>query len=398
MIRLFLISLIVILPGSSAVADLPSSKLSELLPTEAGKFHQLPALRPPIELAKENILRPDILSGAKSAEDLGVIAGEVDYLSPEGDKLTVEMVETQRDSDAYSLLTLVRRKLRASGAVPTLLPEDFAPALIQWTGGIAFVRGAVFVRITAQGASQKDSSVPIALGAALAQPLDRGEGDIPVLVKHLPNWQTAQQSALYAVNIGALTESIPDQSILNEISFDGDAEAVAAYYGTSQLVIIEFNTPQLAGDNDRRIAAKIQELHNQGQPAPTAYRRVGNYSVFVFNAPDEKTADELIDQVKYEKLVQWLGDNPHWYEKAVREWAQTSAGVIVAVLESSGLALVSCLAIGGTIGALLFRRRRALQRQAALFSDAGGMVRLNLDEITAISDSNRLLPDGKPKH
>src|SRR5229473_1187371 len=146
MIRLFLISLIVILPGSPALADLPSSKLSELLPTEAGKFHQLPSLRPPIDLAKENILRPDILSGAKSPEELGVIAGEVDYLSPEGDKLTVEIVETQRDSDAYSLLTLVRRKLRDSGAVPTLLPEDFAPALIQWTGGIAFVRGAVFVR------------------------------------------------------------------------------------------------------------------------------------------------------------------------------------------------------------------------------------------------------------
>ena len=235
------------------------------------------------------------------------------------------------------------------------------------------------------------------LGSALAQRLDKGEGDMPVLVKHLPDWQNAQRSAIYAVNIGALTESIPNQSILNEISFDGDAEAVAAYYGASQLVIVEFNTPQLAGDNDRQIAAKIQELRTQGQPIPNAYRRVGNYSVFVFNAKDERAANQLIDQVKYEQVVQWLGDNPHWYEKAVREWAQTSAGVIVAVLESSGLALISCLAIGGAIGALLFRRRRALQRQAALYSDAGGMVRLNLDDITAISDSNRLLPDGKRK-
>ena len=90
-----------------------------------------------------------------------------------------------------------------------------------------------------------------ALGAGLAQPLDKGEGDVPVLVKHLPDWQTAQQSAIYAVNIGAVTQSIPNQPILNEISFEGEAEAVLAQYGSSRLVIVEFNTPQLSGDNDQ---------------------------------------------------------------------------------------------------------------------------------------------------
>src|SRR6266852_2587216 len=76
---------------------------------------------------------------------------------------------------------------------------------------------------------------------------------------------------------------------------------VVSNYGPSQLVIVEFTTPQFASDNDRRITAKIHELKNQGQPVPTAYRRVGNYSVFVFNAPDEQTAKQLIDQVKYQQ-------------------------------------------------------------------------------------------------
>ena len=380
-----------------ARADLPSSKLVALLPIEVGQFHQVPApsLRPPTHLAQEDVLRPDILSGANSPEDLGVVAGEADYYSRQGEKVTVEVLKTQRDSDAFSVFTLIRKKLLDSGVTPTLTPESFATALIQWKGGIAFVRGPVFVRITSQNSASADSNELTALGAGLAQPLDKGDGDIPVLVKHLPDWQTAQQRAIYAVNIGALTQSIPNQPILNEISFEGESEAVLAHYGSSQLVIVEFNTPQLSGDNDRRITAKIQELRNQNQAVPSAYRRVGNYSVFVFNAPDEKTANELIDQVKYEQVVQWLGDNPHWYEKAVREWARTSAGVFVAVLESSGLALVLCLGVGGTIGALLFRHRRRLQKQAALYSDAGGMVRLDLEETTQTIRRNRLLTGKK---
>jgi len=380
-----------------ARADLPSSKLVALLPIEVGQFHQVPApsLRPPIHLAQEDVLRPDILSGANSPEDLGDVAGEADYYSRQGEKVTVEVLKTQRDSDAFSVFTLIRKKLLDSGVTPTLTPESFATALIQWKGGIAFVRGPVFVRITSQNSAAADSNELTALGAGLAQPLDKGDGDIPVLVKHLPDWQTAQQRAIYAVNIGALTQSIPNQPILNEISFEGESEAVLAHYGSSRLVIVEFNTPQLSGDNDRRITAKIQELRNQNQAVPSAYRRVGNYSVFVFNAPDEKTANELIDQVKYEQVVQWLGDNPHWYEKAVREWARTSAGVFVAVLESSGLALVLCLGVGGTIGALLFRHRRRLQKQAALYSDAGGMVRLDLEETTQTIRRNRLLTGKK---
>jgi len=382
---------------SLARADLPSSKLIALLPLDVGQFHQVPAtsLRPPIHLAQDDVLRPDILSGANSPEDLGVVAGEADYYSREGEKITVEVIKTQRDSDAFSVFTLIRKKLLDSGVTPTLTAETFATALIHWKGGIAFVRGPVFLRITSQNPSLADSNKLTALGAGLAQPLDKGEGDVPVLVKHLPDWQTAQQSAIYAVNIGAVTQSIPNQPILNEISFEGEAEAVLAQYGSSRLVIVEFNTPQLSSDNDRRIAAKIPELRNQNQPVPSAYRRVGNYSVFVFNAPDEKTANQLIDQVKYEQVIQWLGDNPHWYEKAVRAWVQTSAGVFVAVLESSGLALILCLGLGGTIGTLLFRHRRRLQKQAALYSDAGGMVRLDLEETTQTTRQNRLLTEQK---
>ena len=121
---------------------------------------------------------------------------------------------------------------------------------------------------------------------------------------------------------------------------------------------------------------------------------MGNYSVFVFNAPDEKTANALVEQVKYEQVVQWLGDDPHLYERLQRYLTQTSAGVLVAVLKSSGLSLILCLAIGGLIGTMLFRHRRA--QKAAAYSDAGGSIRLNLDELTEPVKTGRLLKSAEP--
>lgn len=214
--------------------------------------------------------------------------------------------------------------------------------------------------------------------------------DIPILVKHLPNWESVQQQAKYVVNLDDLKRAVPNQPVFDAVSFEGGTEAVTASYGQSQLAIVEFSTPQFSVDNDQRIAAKIQELKAQSQPAPTAYRRVGNYSVFVFNGKDEASANQLIDQVQYQKTVQWLGEDPHLYQKLQRYFTETSAGVLVAVLKSSGLSLIACLALGGLLGFLLFRQRRA--QSAAAYSDAGGSVRLNLDQLTDTHAHSRMLP------
>jgi hypothetical protein len=233
------------------------------------------------------------------------------------------------------------------------------------------------------------------LGRAVAELLDKGSGDIPVLAKHLPEWETVKQHPLYAVSPKTLNEVVPNQPVLNALSFEGGAEAVAANYGQSQLVIVEFNTPQLASDNDVRITAKIQELRNQGQPVPTAYRRVGNYCVFVFNAPDERAANQLIDQVKYQQVVQWLGNPPDNLAERRREFIYTTLGVFVSVVKASGIAIVLCVAVGGLLGALLFSRRRSRQTTAQAYSDAGGMLRLNIDELSAPTDAGKLIGPGK---
>jgi hypothetical protein len=386
------ITVMVLSALTSVSAHPPSPEVTKMFPLDLGGFHQLESMKPLVTLAQQGVLQPQYFApGADPNHPSAVLGAEAEYLSAEGNKLLVEIVRSQSDSNAYSLFTLAVKRLREGEQRAGLRPGEVGTASIVTARSISFFKGTTFARVTNENGNTSEPA--IALARLLAATFDKGEDDIPVLVKHLPDWQTAQRNAVYAVNIGALRDAISNQPILNELNFDGGTEAVTANYGQSQLVIVEFTTPQFSVDNDQRIAAKIQELRSQGQAVPSAYRRIGNYSVFVFNAPDQKTANDLIDQVKYEKVVQWLGEDPHLYERLQRYLAQTSAGVLAAVLKSSGLSLLLCLGIGTLIGALLFRRRRA--QQAALYSDAGGGVRLNLDELTGAGNSRRLLGRGE---
>jgi hypothetical protein len=351
-------------------------------------------MRPLIDLDREGLLNLESFRARADKDKLPVIGGEVDYLSPEGEKLTVEILRFNADSDAYSFLTLVAKKMREAEPTERMSLGGVGTASVTTASRIAFYKGAAFVRITNTSAKSEGSNGIIALGRLFADRIDKGEGDVPVLLKHLPEWETAQANAVYVVVLQSLRDQVRNQSVLDAVSFEGGAEAVAANYGQSQLVIVEFNTPQLAGDNDGRITAKIQELRKQGQSVPTAYRRVGNYSVFVFNAPDERTANQLIDQVKYQQVVQWLGNPPDNLAERRREFIYTTLGVFVSVVKASGIAIVLCVAVGGLLGALLFSRRRARQASAQAYSDAGGMLRLNIDELSAPTDAGKLIGPG----
>ena len=234
-----------------------------------------------------------------------------------------------------------------------------------------------------------------ASAAAPAQSLDLGdvggEDGIPVLVKHLPDWESARSRSTYALNLADLRKALPDAPALEVVPFAGGTEAVAADYGAAgRLVIVEFSTPQFAADADARINARIGELRAAQQPAPTVYRRKGNYSVFVFGGADEAAARQLVDRVHYEKDVRWLGRDPHANERYNRYWINMSAGVLVNTIKAAGLAIVACLCVGGMLGMFVFRKRRSQAAVAARYSDAGGMMRLNLDDHT-----RRLLGQGE---
>lgn len=311
------------------------------------------------------------------------------YIAANGDTFEVVLARTQNDSSAYALLTA------AGPQGKEVKLSEIGTASIVEARSIDFVKGNAYAHLVNLSNSTSDELAQLA--HSLAQQLDKGEDDIPVLIKHLPNWETVQPRASYVVSLQALKDLLPQQRVLDAVSFEGSAEASLANYDAGKLLIIEFNTAKIASDNDWNIKTKINELRGAGSDAsalPTAYRRVGNYSVFVFDAPSESAANELIDQVKYQQVVQWLGNNPYAYEQATREFTETTLGVFVSVVKASGLAFATCLAVGGFLGALLFARRRAQQRAAEAYSDAGAMLRLNLDEMTRETNPARLLGPG----
>jgi hypothetical protein len=394
-VRLITAVIVLLLFGSAlrAKTDSPSAEATKHLPEQIGSFKAAGAPIPFWSDTSPRVFDDDSVMRA--------------YVGDDGGRYSVQLQTTENDAAAFALLTHARALFNRPGGDLKLVFDDIGTASFtngseagDYKGVVCFYKGRVFVSVMpnvqpATGEQAKE------LARELAKQLDAGEGEIPVLIKHLPDAGNTSKTAIYSVSLENIKEAVAlggpqrasngqSQPVLDVLDFDGGTEAVAANYGQSQLVIVEFTTPQFSVDNDSRIWTRIAELKSKNEPTPTAYRRVGNYSVFVFNAADDKTANGLIDQVKYEQVVQWLGDDPHLADRLQRYLTQTSAGVLVAVLKSSGLSLVLCLGIGGLVGALLFRHRRA--QRAAAFSDAGGSIRLNLDELTDPTNRRPLLP------
>lgn len=361
------------------LADSTSGEAAKLLPDKVGELTALGAAR-------------STTSAFEAKKDIyGVeLAISRSYRSARGEKYRVELVRTRMDRGAYSLYSNEAQKMPVDAP---RLDNAGTASILNRDDRFLFYKGLTFVSITDESRSP-DPEKLTSFAKLVAEPLDKGEGEIPVLVKHLPDWETVKHRVVYALDLSTLQEVAGNRPVLEAVNFAGGAEAVTANYGPSRLVIIEHTTPQLATDNDARINARLSELRNSGQPVPSGYRRVGNYAVFVFDAPDEATATQLVDKVAYEQVVQWLGNNPYLFERARREYSETTAGVILSVIKASGLSLLVCLGIGGIFGSIIFRRRRAQQAVTEAYSDAGGMLRLNLDEITQQVDPSRLLGKG----
>jgi hypothetical protein len=263
-------------------------------------------------------------------------------------------------------------------------------------GQIYLSKGATVAVISGSASpTDSDNAALLAFAPSFAETLDAGSGEIPVLVKHLPDWETMRDEATYAVSFDQLQKIAGHRPVLDVVSFAGGTEAASATYRSAgHLVIVEYATPQLASEADAAINARLATLPGEGKSVPSAYRRVGNYAVFVFDAPDERAAAGLIDRVTYEKDVRWLGENPYAVERANRAWLNMSTSVIVNTVKATGIAIVVCLTIGGVFGGWIFARRRAQAALSEKFSDAGGMLRLNIDEMSAQNNAAHLIGQG----
>ena len=213
---------------------------------------------------------------------------------------------------------------------------------------------------------------------------------IPVLIKHLPDWENALKRTTYILNRTDLRNALGEKQVFELIEFESGTEAVTAPYEQGKLLIVEFSTPQASVDADEKIK---QTLAETVQSPPIFYRRIGNYNAFVFDTTDEAAANILLDQIKYEKNVHWLGSDPFLLKRAERAFVLTTSDIFVTttVVIVGGLGF-SVLA-GIIVGIFFFYLREQKRSTMTAFSDAGGMTRLNLDGFTPQNSPDRLLKD-----
>ena len=216
---------------------------------------------------------------------------------------------------------------------------------------------------------------------------------IPVLIKHLPDWENARNSATYIRNANELRSALGEQPIFGAIEFVGGTEAVTAPYPQGKLLIVEYSTPQASVDTDNKVKQILGENGENQESAGVFYRRIGNYNVFLFEGASESEANALFEQIKYEKVVQWLGEDPTLLQKAERAIVQSTADLFLSTVLAIVLGLGFAVLTGITVGIVFYRLREQRRGTMEGFSDAGGMTRLNLDELTPPISAERLLKD-----
>lgn len=210
-----------------------------------------------------------------------------------------------------------------------------------------------------------------------SQEISEVEG-VPVLMLHLPEWNKVKENAVFATEINDLKPLLGERQVFDLIEFRGGTEAAAASYDAGKLLIIEYTTPQAAAFADQQF---LQRLAQNNDPS-IVYRRIGNYGVFVFDATDQIAATALVDQVKYEKSVQWLGEDPFLINRFERYLALTGRDVALSTMMWIAGAATIAISLGIIAGLLFFRFRDRQRGSQAAFSDAGGMTRLNLDDLS----------------
>lgn len=205
------------------------------------------------------------------------------------------------------------------------------------------------------------------------------EDGIPVLVKHLPDWENVLPNVVFATDIETLRAGIGDKPLFDIVEFSDGTEAAAARYAAGTLVLIEYTNPQAAAYADERFKARIA---NFPPDSGLVYRKIGNYAAFVFDASDQAAAGALLDQIKYEKTVQWLGEDPYLYKRFERYMVSTVKDIFFSTVLFIVVGLAMSI-IGGIATGFVFYRLREKRRSAlTAFSDAGGMTRLNLDDLS----------------
>ena len=217
------------------------------------------------------------------------------------------------------------------------------------------------------------------------------EDDIlPGVLKALPDFEKIRDKAIHIDNSADLKKALGERNVFDFIDFTGGNDAATANYDEGKLLLVEFASPQISFETDNLIKQRLAE---SPQNPPIFYRRIGNYNAFVFDGKSEESANALLDQIKYQKTVKWLATDPFYQNRVERNFVQTTSEMFIGTFIAIGTLLTTMLLLGIIAGFIYFRIRNKKREGMVAFSDAGGMVRLNLDELTPDISNDKLLKD-----
>jgi len=189
----------------------PLNEAAKLLPNQVGDFQAEGPAKPYVGL---------VFGSAKFQDYSPVSAAQRVYQLKGIEHFDVYVVKTGSDSAAYALETAylnlflkdessISENLRAKSPLRIQTDAIGAASMVANTvhfGGVSFVKGSTFVHVTGPGTETTNLKTMESLAKLLAEPIDKGGGDIPVLIKHLPDWEKTYSQALYAVSAGSLKE------------------------------------------------------------------------------------------------------------------------------------------------------------------------------------------------
>jgi len=210
---------------------------------------------------------------------------------------------------------------------------------------------------------------------AQSQEISEADGQ-PVLLQHLPDYESVRATAHFTTDKNNLKAAVTDP-ILDLVEFWPGTEAVTAVYPEGRLVIVEYTNPQSSAEIDARIQQHLTTTHSS-----IVYRRIGNYNAFVIGAANPVAANALLDKVKYQKTVQWLGEDPYILKKLERYMVSTSRDIMISTVLVIVFGLGGSVVAGIAAGFIFFRLRDQKRAHRTAYSDAGGLTRLNLDGLS----------------
>jgi hypothetical protein len=377
------------------------------------------ALASPGPLVK---LLPDTLGGVKAAGEVRQVSGDnINELVPDKARIYQEYLVISAVSREYAGARIEvfqsRNQFAAQGlfqfsraASNTASAIDIGSGGARLDGEIVFWKGNCFVRIVDRiQRPGRGTSVGLEVLARLvADSVPAGATTtspplIDSLPASLPGAALVPNSQRYFLGPESLNTFVNRGREMFE--FLGDTEAVAAEYtktgndnvaqtrtpdkakGESKaagaallngklpkLVIVECHTPEFATDELAKVTAYVSSL-SEIEQQKIVFKRTGNYIVAAVNVSDREFGEGMVNAVQYPYTVKWLR-NPLWPTNDPFR-TQKAAEMLLSTFGLLGLILLTVL-VGGTIfGTSVFLKRRKQQQE--VFSDAGGMLRLEIE-------------------